>query len=242
MSHPSALTDQVIVITGASSGIGAATARHLRAAGMRLVLTARREDRLRELAAELGETAFLAGDIADPELPGQLIGSALRAFGRCDAVFNNAGFMDAGPVDKIDIERVCHMVRVNVEAAYRLAYVAARHFLAQGHGHLINTSSILGTKVRAGAGAYAGTKWAVEALSEGLRMELAGTGVRVTVIEPGLVMTELHNHWEKHPADALGMKNPLQPGDIARAVQFVLEQPASVLVPRIMVVPSEQAL
>jgi NADP-dependent 3-hydroxy acid dehydrogenase YdfG len=134
------------------------------------------------------------------------------------------------------------MVRVNVESAFRMAYVAMTHFKKAGRGHLINTSSILGTKVRPTAGAYAGTKYAIEALTEALRMEFAGTGVKVSCIEPGLVLTELHDHWKVHPRESMNIKNPLRPEDVARAIRFLLEQPAHVRIPRLMIMPGEHAM
>jgi NADP-dependent 3-hydroxy acid dehydrogenase YdfG len=237
------LEGQVAVITGASSGIGAGVARELARAGMRLVLTARREERLKAIADELkGRVAYVAADIVEPELPGRLLDRATREFGRCDVVFNNAGIMDVGAIEKIDLDRILLMVRVNVEAAFRLAYEALRLFKRQDRGYLINTSSILGTKVRPTAGWYAATKHAIEALTESLRLELAGTGVRVASLQPGLVDTELQDHWEAHlrPKVALGVKAPLVPEDIARVVRFMLEQPAHVRIPKILVVPGEQ--
>lgn len=236
------LKDQVAIITGASSGMGAAVARDLSRAGMKLVITGRREQRLRALAAELAGVESIAGDIVDPKLPQQLLEHALRAFGRCDVVFNNAAVMEAGSVDTIDVDRVCSMVRANVEAAFRMAYVAVRHFKAAGRGHLVNTSSVLGTKVRPGTGAYAGTKFALEALSEDLRMELAGTGVKVSCVEPGLTLTEFHRDFKVHPKDSLGIARPLAPEDVARCVRFILEQPAHVLVPRLMLLPAEHGI
>lgn len=235
------LNKQVAVVTGASSGIGAATARKLASLGMRLVITARREKRLQELAAATGAKA-IAGDLTDPALPARLLQAALDQYGRCDVVVNNAGVMVVGTVADADIEAFCRMVRTNVEGAYRIAYTFARHFLAQKYGHLINVSSILGTKVRPGAGAYAGTKYAIEALTEALRMELAGTGVGVSAVEPALVLTELHDHWDVHPKDSLGIKKPLLPEDIANAIAFVLQQPPHVRIPRILVMPEEQSL
>ncbi len=234
------LKGQVAVITGASSGIGAAVARDLAQAGMKLVLTARREDRLQALAKETG-ASYLAADVVDPDLPGRLLTRAIGDFGRVDFVFNNAGIMDAGPIEKLDLERIVLMVRVNVEAAYRMAYTALMHFKRENRGTLINTTSILGTKVRPQAGWYAGTKFAMEALTESLRMEFAGTNVRITALEPGLTLTELQDHWEVHPRVSQNVKQPLVPGDIARIVRFVLEEPAHVRIPKILAVPGEQA-
>ncbi len=206
---------------------------------MRLLLTARRRDRLEQLAAELGESRVLAADVTDPALPDALLGAAVDAFGGCDVLVNNAGILEIGAVDSIDLDRMCRMVRVNVEAAFRLAYSAVRHFRQAGSGHLVNVSSVLGTKTRPTAGAYAGTKFAVEALSEALRLELAGSGVRVSVVAPGMVMTELHDHLPTHPAEQLGIRKPLQPEDVARSVRYVLEQPEHVHVGRLLVLPFE---
>lgn len=235
------LEGQVAVVTGASSGIGLAIARELRALGLRVLLSARSQERLGEICAELGAEP-LPADITDPQVPARLLAEALARFGRCDLVINNAGAIEVGPIDSIDIDKVCAMVRVNVEAAYRIAYTFIRHFAAQGSGHLINITSVMGTKVRPTAGAYSGTKYALEALSEALRMEVAGTPVAVTCIEPGLVMTELHRDWTVHPTVSMDVPHPLSPEDVARCVAFVLRQPANVRIPRLMVLPREHRI
>jgi len=237
------LKGKVAVITGASSGIGEGVAQVLADAGMRLVLTARREAVLQKLADQLQtDTAIAPGDIAEASLPQTLIDTAVQQFGSCDVVFNNAGIMIVGSAAEIDLEAACHMVRVNVEAAYRLALTAMRHLVKQGGGYLINTSSILGTKVRQTTGAYAGTKYAIEALTEDLRMQSAGTGVRVCALEPGLVETHLQDHFPVHPKDLLGIKALVQPIDIGNAVRFMLEQPDHVAIPRILVMPADQGM
>ncbi len=236
------LEGQVAIITGASSGIGRGVARELDSAGMKLVLNARRLDRLQDLAAELNDAHPVAGDLTDVSVPAKLIEEALARFGRVDVVFNNAGIMDTSVIETADIEQLCANIRVNLEAAVRMAYTSLRHFKSQGSGYLVTTSSILGTKVRPTAGVYAGSKYGIEALTEALRMEVAGTGVRVSCIEPGLVNTELQDHFEIHPRDMLEMKKPLEPEDIARCVRFLLEQPPHVSIPRMMVLPSEQAM
>ncbi len=238
------LAGAVGIITGASSGIGWATARLLSASGAKLVVTARRADRLEQLAGELETDAVAVdGDIADPALPQKLVDTAIQSFGRLDFVFNNAGIMNIGSVDQFDDEAMTDMIRVNFEAATRMAYAAIRVFRAQGGGDLITTSSILGFKVRPTVGVYAGTKYAIEALSESLRLELAGTGVRVMVIEPGFTETHLQDHWADEQKTGLkAITKPVQPAEIARAVQFMLEQPDHVVIPRLLMVPAEQQL
>jgi NADP-dependent 3-hydroxy acid dehydrogenase YdfG len=237
------LQGKTAIITGASSGIGEGLARNLADAGMNLVLTARRAEKLEALAAELPvEAVCIAADIAEPQTPARLVDTAVERFGGCDVTVNNAGVMIVGPINEIDLDAACHMVRVNVEAAYRLAYLALRRMLEQQSGHLINISSTLGLKTRANVGAYSGTKYAIEALSEDLRIQVAGTGVKVTAFEPGLVQTHLQDHFPVHPADSLGIANMATPADIARAVRFVLEQPDHINIPRILVQPAEQAM
>ncbi len=236
------LEDKVAIITGASSGIGRAVAHNLNETGVKLILTGRRENRLVELKGELKHAAILPGDISQDEMPQSLLDMALATFGRCDIVFNNAGTITVGSIDEIDIENMCYMVRVNVEAAFRMAYVAVKHFKSIGSGFLVNTSSVLGTKVRPSAGAYAGTKFAIEALTEALRLELTKTNIGVACIEPGLVQTELHREWPVPPAQSLNIPRPLQPEDIARVVRFILEQPDHVRLPRILAVPADQEL
>ena len=229
---------RVAVITGATGGIGAAVANALSHAGWSLVLSARSAEKLQALAARLKSPATIVpGDLSEAHVPAELLSAALSTFGRCDVCFNNAGVIEVGPIESIDIDRVCEMVRLNVEAAFRVFYTFLKHFVGQKTGHLISTSSVLGTKVRPTAGAYAGTKYAIEALSEALRMELSKNDVQVSCIEPGLVLTGLHDRWEEHPSRTMRIEEPLLPTDIARLVLFLLEQPPHVRIPRLMVLP-----
>jgi NADP-dependent 3-hydroxy acid dehydrogenase YdfG len=238
------LDSAVGIITGASSGIGWATAKLLSKAGARLVVTARRGEVLDRLVGEIeGEAVAVAGDITNPALPTALTNVATERFGRLDFVFSNAGIMNIGSVDEVEDDAMTSMIRVNYEAAVRMAYAAIKVFKPQGRGDLITTSSILGLKVRPTVGAYAGTKFAIEAFTDSLRMELAGTGVRLMVIEPGYTSTELQSHWKPEQKEMLkGITRPVQPDDIARAVQFMLEQPDYVVVPRLLMVPVDQML
>ncbi|MBT3448908.1 MAG: NADP-dependent 3-hydroxy acid dehydrogenase YdfG [Candidatus Pelagisphaera sp.] len=239
-----AFKNQVAIITGASSGIGQGVARALGERGMRLILTGRQSEKLDALAIEIGidHCATLAADMANPATSDQLISLALARFGRCDVVFNGAGVMYAASIEQSDMDQMCEMVQVNVEGFTRVCYAALKHFRSVGSGHLINVSSILGTKVRPNTGVYAGSKFYVEALSEALRMEVAKSDLKVSVIQPGVVDTNLQTHFETPPRKVLGIENVLQPEDIARCVCFILEQPAHVRIPVMMALPGEQAM
>lgn len=238
------LSNAVGIITGASSGIGWETAKLLSESGARLVVSARGNDKLDELVSQLpNQAAAVPGDIVDPAMPQRLIEAATGRFGQLDFVFSNAGIMNIGSVDEADDEAMTRMIRVNYEAAVRLAYAVLRVFKKQGHGDLITTSSILGMKVRPTVGVYAGTKYAVEAVSESLRLEFAGTGVRVMVIEPGYTATQLQSHWNEQQKEMLRKTSqPVQPVDIAGAVKFMIEQPNNVIIPRLLMVPMEQRI
>lgn len=232
------LQNKVALITGASSGIGRAIAEDLDAAGMNLILTARSQDKLEKVAASLKNAKVFAATITDPDVPQKLVDFAIATFGQLDVVINNAGAMTIGSIEEVDIEAVCQMVRLNVESVYRLAYTALRYFKQNGSGFLINTSSIAGLKTSPTVGAYSGTKHAVEAFTDALRMELAGTGVKVAAIAPGTVETGLYDHWGQDSKNWVMTGGALQPQDIARGVRFVLEQPDHVLIPRILIVPT----
>lgn len=234
------LHDKVAIITGASSGIGEAIAKELDAAGMKLVLTARSQDKLEHLAANLKQATAIAGTITEPELPQKLVDTAIKTFGQLDVVLNNAGMMTVGSIEDVDIDSICQMVRLNVESVYRMAYTTLRHFKKGGRGFLINTSSIAGLKTAPTYAAYNGTKFAVEAFTDSLRVELAGTGIKVAAIAPGTVDTGLYDRWSKEEKDYITSGGALQAEDIARSVRFILEQPDHVLIPRLLVVPTNQ--
>ncbi len=223
---------RVMVITGASSGIGAATARAARDAGWRLALGARSLDRLQELAQELGgEAAAIAVrcDVTDFSQQQQLVQAALSAFGRLDAVFANAGFGAPRGFLEDTVEHWREMVLTNVYGA-ALTLRAAIPALRDSRGHLLLTSSVAGRRALPGS-LYSCTKFAVTAMGEAARQELNGSGVRVTLIEPGMTDTPF---FENRPRDALASQ------DIARAVMFALEQPPHVDVNEILVRPTAQ--
>ena len=229
---------KICLITGASSGIGRAIAQALAAdQNYKLILTARREDRLKELSSD--NVDILPGDLVLPEFQQKLVDFTYDTYGRCDYLFNCAGMIEAGTVEDTDMDRFTAMLRLNVEATFRLTYLMLKRFKAQGFGHVINISSVLGTKVRPTAGGYAATKFAMEALSESLRMELSGTPVQITCIQPGLVLTELHNEWDVHPVEMFDIKEPLSVKDVVESIRYVMQQPGHVRIPKLMILPGE---
>jgi NADP-dependent 3-hydroxy acid dehydrogenase YdfG len=234
----SQIAGKVAVITGATGGIGTAIAKSLSRAGYSLVLNAPSNEKLGFLASQLeGPSVVVAGNLRVESIPQTLLTAAIRNFGRCDVCFNNSGLVEAGTIEAIDIERICNMVRVNVEGAFRTAYTFLQYFIQQGHGHLMNTSSILGKKVRPTVGAYAATKYAIEALSEALRMELSKTDVQISCIEPGLVRTGSYDRWEIPSSAMLGITDLSEPEDIARMVLFILEPAAHIRTPQPLMLP-----
>ncbi|HEY4429162.1 MAG TPA: SDR family oxidoreductase [Solirubrobacteraceae bacterium] len=231
-ADPSASAGQVLLITGASSGIGAATAHQASAAGWRVVLAARSADRLGALADELGgpERALATRcDVTDWDEQQRMVESALQTFGRIDAAFANAGF--GGPRGFLNDtpEHWREMVLTNVYGA-ALTLRATIPALKSSRGHLLLTSSVAGRRVLPGS-LYSCTKHAVTAMGEAARQDLHGTGVRVTVIEPGMVDTPF---FDQPPKDAL------EADDVARAVMFAIAQPAHVNVNEVLVRPTAQ--
>jgi NADP-dependent 3-hydroxy acid dehydrogenase YdfG len=231
---------KIALVTGASSGIGYAIAKALREDDMQVVATARRKERLIELENE--HIAVLAGDLTSTDFQDSLEKYVFNEVGKCDYLFNCAGTIAVGNIEEIDIEKMTSMLRLNVEATFRLTYKFLKRFKEQGFGHIINISSVLGTKVRATAGAYAASKYAIEALSEALRLELSGTNINISCIEPGLVMTELHNDWPIHPKDSMSIKNPLSVENIVETVRFIINQPDHVRIPRLMILPKDHTI
>ncbi len=231
-AQAAAATDPVLLITGASSGIGEATARHAAAAGWRLALAARSLERLQSLAEELGgpERALAVQcDVTDWGAQQQLVQRALEAYGQIDAAFANAGF--GGPRGFLSDtpEHWREMVLTNVYGA-ALTLRATIPALKQSSGHLLLTSSVAGRRALPGS-MYSCTKHAVTAMGEAARQDLHGTGIRVTLIEPGMVDTPF---FDDKPTDALNGD------DIARAVIYAISQPPHVNVNEILVRPTAQ--
>jgi NADP-dependent 3-hydroxy acid dehydrogenase YdfG len=230
--HDPDMPDPVFLITGASSGIGAATARHAAGAGYRVVLAARSADRLNALAEELGgeERALaLECDVTEWEQQESMVRETLSRYGRLDVAFANAGFGAVRGFLEESPEHWRAMVLTNVYGA-ALTIRASLPALKESRGHLVLTGSVAGRRALPGS-LYSATKWAVTAMGEAARQELNDTGVRVTVIEPGAVDTPF---FSKPPSAAL------TPDDVARVVMFAVTQPERVDVNEILVRPTAQ--
>jgi NADP-dependent 3-hydroxy acid dehydrogenase YdfG len=235
------LNDKVVMITGASSGIGEATARHLASLGAQVVLGARRAERLRKLAESLGSNAvWRETDVTKLADQQALAALAIKSFGRVDALVNNAGIMPASPLAMGLVQDWERMIDVNIKGVLYAIHAVLNHMLERGSGSIVNVSSISGLESHAGAAVYAATKFAVRAIGEGLRKETTGK-VRVCTIYPGLTDSELA---ESLTVDAIreqarGMfKAAAMPAQaIAEAIGYALTQPAAVAVNEIVVRP-----
>ncbi len=244
------LDNKVAVITGASSGIGEATARVLANEGAAVVLAARRKERLEDLKSELegngGKALVVETDVTKREDTQNLIQQAKDAFGSVDILVNNAGVMLLSFVEKLKLDEWEQMVDVNVKGLMFATAAALPTMMEQEGGHIVNISSVAGRKVMQSGAVYCATKFAVTAFSEGLRQELApNKHIRVTSIEPGAVETELTEHITDE--DALegmkGMMNMtmLESEDIAQSILYAVASPSRVNVNEILILPTEQA-
>ena len=227
--------EPVLVITGASTGIGAATARRAAEFGYRLVLSARSEDKLQKLAEELGgreRAVAVRCDVTSWDDQQALVGEALERFGRMDAFLANAGFGAKRGFLEESVEHWKSMIDTNVYGAALSIRAALGHFREQGGGHMLLTSSVAGRRTLPGS-LYSATKFAVTAMGEALRAEVADSDIKVTLIEPGMVDTPF---FENTPDGAL------EPDDIARAILFALTQPPHVDVNEVLVRPIRQPI
>jgi serine 3-dehydrogenase (NADP+) len=237
------LHNKVVVVTGASSGIGAAIARELSAAGAQLVLTARRAERLAALSQALpSPSAWLAAAVEASTTPQALLDLAHERFGRVDGLINNAGMLVSGKLDDIDLDALAQMTRVNFDAVVRASYLFARVFKAQGAGAIINVSSVGAYLSHSSMGVYGGLKQALEAFTTALRVELKGSGVRVGTVAPGTTDTEIFDHLRQAgQAVRADQTPPLEPADVAHAVRFMLTQPERATVARLLLVSSSES-
>ncbi|EKZ95358.1 putative dehydrogenase [Cupriavidus sp. HMR-1] len=240
------IENKVVVITGASSGLGEATARVLAAAGARVVLGARRVDRLEALAAELGisKDAVLKTDVTDRSQVQRLVERATSLHGRLDVLLNNAGLMPSSMLERLHVDEWERMVDVNIKGVLFGIAAALPVMTEQKAGHIINVSSVAGHKVGPGGTVYAATKHAVRVISEGLRQEVKPYNIRTTILSPGAVATEL-TQTITDPDIAAGMAktyaNAISSDAFARAVVFAMSQPEDVDINEILFRPTNQA-
>jgi NADP-dependent 3-hydroxy acid dehydrogenase YdfG len=243
------LAGKVALVTGASSGIGEATAVALARAGAAVAIGARRKDRLDALAGRLrddGATVLqLDLDVTDEQACTEAVRRTREELGGLDVLVNNAGVMLLGTIVGADTEDWRRMLTTNVLGVMYMTHAAIEGLLEQGSGDIVNISSVAGRQARKGAGVYNASKWAVNAFSESLRQEVTGRGVRISLVEPGAVATELSSHITQPEAReasrqmAASMRT-LQADDIARAVLYVVTQPPHVAVNEILVRPTDQ--
>lgn len=240
------ISGKIVVITGASSGLGEATARALSQRGTKLVLGARRIEWLRALAVEIGQgtDAAIETDVTDREQVKRLVDRAVHEHGRVDVVINNAGIMPQAPLDRLRIDEWDAMIDVNIKGVLYGIAAGLPHMIARKSGHFINVSSVAGHKVRGGGVVYSATKHAVRVISEGLRQEVKPHNIRTTIISPGAVDTELPNSIsEADVAENMKQFYAAQaiPADsFARCVIFALEQPPEVDINEILYRPTMQ--
>jgi len=241
------IESKVVVITGASSGNGEATARQLARHGAKLILGARRLDRLQALAAELslGDDAVVRTDVTQYEQVKRLVDHAVQTRGRIDVIINNADLMPHSPLERVKVEDWDRMIDVNLKGTLYGIAAALPHMRAQQSGHIINVSSVAGHKVRPGSAVYAATKTGVRVISEGLRQEVKPYNIRTTVISPGAVATELADSVTE-PDIAENVREAMEialPADsFANMVLFAMSQPEDVDVNEILFRPTRQEL
>ena len=237
--------NKVIIITGASSGIGEETARVLAANGAKVVLSARREDKLKKLADEIGgNAAYLASDVTSLESMNAVVALAKEKFGKVDAVFANAGIMPAGNMSELKVNDWNAMIDINIKGVLNVMAAVLPEFTAQKYGHVIATSSRAGLMSVPGNAVYCGTKHFVRAMLDSFRSESIreGTNIRTTTIYPGAIKTELLNMVAESPAKDMVSQFyenvGLTPDVIANAVLYAVSQPDNVAVPDLVVCPS----
>lgn len=250
----SELSGTVALVTGASSGIGEATALSLAALGADVAIVARRRDRLDELAGRIsgagGRAHVIEADISSQEQAAGCIEETVSELGRLDTLINNAGVMLLGPIENAPLEEWERMVAVNVEGLLYCAHAALPHLLRAAEdgprsvADLVNISSVAGRVARMGSGVYNLTKFGVGAFSESLRQEVTERHVRVSVVEPGAVATELSSHNRPEIREAIsqtfGDVDRLQSEDIADAIAYIVTRPRRVAVNELLIRPTEQ--
>jgi NADP-dependent 3-hydroxy acid dehydrogenase YdfG len=243
------LVGKVAFVTGASSGIGEATALALAEEGAHLAVLARRADRLDALVKRVkddgGEAISFVADVTNEAQLRAALRQTRETFGRIDILVNNAGVMLLGKIEGANTEEWRQMLEINVLAVMLACHEVVPMMKAQGGGHIVNLSSVAGRQVKAGYSGYNASKWALGAFSEALRQEVTQQHIRVTVIEPGMVATELRQHISdpevrKAQEEAIRSVTPLQSEDIAAAIIYAVTQPEYVSINEILIRPTEQ--
>jgi NADP-dependent 3-hydroxy acid dehydrogenase YdfG len=247
------INGKTVIVTGASSGIGEATAIKLGELGAKVAIVARRRERLEKLAVQIeksgGQALVIEADITDKKICQELVEEVLKEWNKIDILINNAGVMLLGPTAKAPLEEWERMISVNLLGLLYMTYAALPNMRKAGSGHLVNISSVAGRTARAGSAVYNATKWGVNAFTEALRQELVSDKlkIRTTLIEPGAVETELTSHNRPEVQETLkerfkGMDKKLQSEDIAVAILYALSQPEHVNVNEILIRPTEQTM
>ena len=241
---------KVVVITGASSGMGEAAARHLAGLGASVVLGARRIERLEALVGEItaagGKAIAVETDVTDRTQVQRLVDAAVESYGRVDVLVNNAGIMPLSPLERLKVDEWDRMIDVNLKGVLYGIAAALPYMKGQKSGHIINLSSVAGHKLFGGSAVYSATKFGVRALSEGLRQEVKAYNIRTTIVSPGAVKTELLDHIsepdvQKANQDYVG-KVGVPADSFARIVAFAISQPAELDINEILFRPTSQEL
>lgn len=241
------LVDKTVLITGASSGIGRSCARAFAQSGARLLLCARRGQRLTDLAAQLkAECHTFVLDVRDRDATETAIGSLPQEWAGVDVLVNNAG-LAAGlaPLHEGDVDDWDRMIATNLRGLLNVTRPVVRGMVSRGCGHVINIGSIAGHEAYPGGAVYCATKAAVGKITEGLRMDLLGTGVRVSTVDPGMVETEFsvvrfHGDHDR-AAKVYDSTTPLTPDDVAETVVWIADRPAHVQIAEVIILPTSQA-
>jgi NADP-dependent 3-hydroxy acid dehydrogenase YdfG len=244
------IAGKVVVITGASSGMGEAASKHLSSLGATVVLGARRTDRIEKLAKEIqdngGKALAIAVDVTHRDQVKKLVDTAVEKFGRVDVILNNAGIMPLSTMESLHVDEWDKMIDVNIKGVLNGIAAVLPYMKEQKSGQIINTSSVAGHKVFNGSAVYSATKYAVRALTEGLRMEVKPYNIRTTIVCPGAVKTELLDQItdvevrqaNENYVGAVG----ISPDSFARVVAFAISQPEDVDVNEIIFRPTLQEL
>ncbi|HSZ52829.1 MAG TPA: SDR family oxidoreductase [Caulobacteraceae bacterium] len=242
------LQGQVIVITGASSGLGEAAARLLSSRGAIIAMGARRRERIEALAEELASAGrgalAMQMDVTSADQVKALVDAAVERFGRIDVMINNAGIMPNSPIDRLLVEEWDQAIDVNIKGVLYGIAAALPHFQRQKSGHFVNVASVAGHRVRPGSAVYSATKAAVRMISEGLRQEVKAWNVRTTIISPGAVQSELidgiTDESTRQSTHQMYARNAIGSDSFARAVAFALSEPSDVDINEILYRPTAQ--